>query len=110
MSDWCQRHSEDKKWYLNVKNFSKEFSKGEAMVEALNAYFQNIESIVETSPPLNVEMLNLNSDDPFLRNGQDHEARIQHFSARAEFGKIYRMFDWHSSSSSFKQDTGRQCV
>ena len=88
MCDWRQRHSEDKKWYLTFKNFSKEFSKGEAMVEALNAYFQNIESIVETSPPLNVEMLNLNSDDPFLRNGQGHEAVLQHFNANAEFRKI----------------------
>ena len=35
------------------------------MVEALNAYFQNIESFVGTNPPMNVEMLNLKNDDPF---------------------------------------------
>jgi hypothetical protein len=78
MCDWCPRHSEDKKLYLNFNNFSKEFSKDKAIVEALNPYFQNIESFVETSPPMNVEKLDSKSDDSFLRNGQDHEARVQH--------------------------------
>jgi hypothetical protein len=65
MCDWCQQHGEDKKWYLNVKNFSKDFSKDKAMVEAPNAYFQNIESFVGTSPPMNVEIFNLKNDDQF---------------------------------------------
>ena len=38
MRDWRQRHSEDKKLYLNFNNFSKEFSKDKAMVEALNLH------------------------------------------------------------------------
>ena len=110
MCDWRHRHSEDKKCYLNVKGFSKEFSKDNAMVEALNAYPQKIEPFVETSPQMNVEMLNLKSEDSFLRNGQCHEAMVEHFDARAEFRNIHRMLDWHIASSSFKQDTGWPCA
>jgi hypothetical protein len=54
--------------------------------------------------------LNLKNDDPFLRNGQGHEARVEDFNAHAEFRKIYRMLDWHNVSSSFKQDIGRPCA
>jgi len=68
MCDWCQQHGDGKKWYLNVENFSKEFLKDKAVVEAANAYYQNLESFVGMSPPLNVEMLNLKNDDEFSQS------------------------------------------
>ena len=51
MCDWCQQHRGGKKRYPNIKKFSKELSKDKAMVEALNPYFQNIESFMDMSPP-----------------------------------------------------------
>ena len=59
MSEWGQQHGEGNKWQLNAKNFSKDFSKDKAAIEALNAYFQNIESFVGKSPPMNVEQSSL---------------------------------------------------
>jgi len=59
--DWCQQHGDGKKWYLNIKNYSKEFLKDKAVVEAVNAFFQNIESsMVGTA-----DLLNLKNDDEF---------------------------------------------
>jgi ferredoxin len=68
MCDWCQQHGDGKKWYLNLKNFSKEFLNDKAVVEAANAWCQNLEPFVSMSPPLNVEMLSLKNDDEFSQS------------------------------------------
>lgn len=65
MCDWCQQHGDGKKWYLNIKNFSKEFLKDKAVVEAANAFLQNVESFVGMSASRNAEMLNLKNDEQF---------------------------------------------
>lgn len=59
--DWCQQHGDGKKWYLNIKNYSKEFLKDKAVVEAVNAFFQNIESGMAGT----ADLLNLKNDDQF---------------------------------------------
>jgi len=68
MCDWCQQHGDGKKWYLNIKNFSKEFLKDKAVVEATNAFYQKTESALGMTPPLNVEMLNLKNDEQFSQS------------------------------------------
>jgi len=66
MCDWCQQHGDGKKWYLNIKNFSKEFLKDKAVVEAVNAFFQNFESFVGMRVPMTLKkLLNLKNDDEF---------------------------------------------
>jgi ferredoxin len=65
MCNWCQQHGDGKKWYLNVKNFSKNFLNDEAVIEAVNAYFKSIESFLGMSVPMNAELLNLKNDDDF---------------------------------------------
>ena len=110
MSDWCQKHGEDKKWYLNVKNFSRDFSKDKVMIEALNAYFQNIESFVGTSPPMNVGILNLKNDDQFSETVRTKKQLFSTLMHAWDSGRSFGMLDWHSASSSFKQDTGRPCA
>lgn len=65
MCEWCQQHGDGKKWYLNVKNFSHDFLKDEAVVEAANAYCQNMESFAGMTPPRNIAMLNLKNDEQF---------------------------------------------
>ena len=64
MCDWCQQHRDGKKWYLNIKNYSKEFLKDKAVVEAANAFFQNIESATDMGPG-KADLLNLKNDDQF---------------------------------------------
>ncbi len=65
MCEWCQKHGDGKKWYLNMKNFSKDFLKDEAVVKAANDYFQNVESVSGMSAPMNAELLKLKNDDEF---------------------------------------------
>jgi len=65
MCDWCQQHGDGKKWYLNVKNFSKDFLKDKAVVEDAIAFFQNTESFAGMGASVNAELLNLKSDDDF---------------------------------------------
>jgi len=110
MSDWCQQHGEGKKWHLNAKNFSKDFSKGKAVVEVLNAYFQNIESFVGTNPSMNVEQLSLKNDDQFSETIRATKQGFSTFMHARNSGRSCSMLDWHSASSSFKQDTGWPCA
>jgi ferredoxin len=65
MCDWCQQHGEGKKWYLNVKNFSKEFLKDKAVVEAAIAFFQHAESFSGMRASVTANLLNLKNDDDF---------------------------------------------
>lgn len=110
MSDWCQQHGEDKKWHLNAKNFSKDFSKDKTVIEALNAYFQKIESFVGTSPPMNVEQLSLKNDDHFSETVRATKQGFNALMHAWNSGRSCSMLDWHSASSSFKQDTRRPCA
>lgn len=65
MCEWCQKHGDGKKWYLNIKNFSKDFLKDEAVVEAVNAFFQNIESLSGMAVPMTADLLKLKNNDEF---------------------------------------------
>lgn len=65
MCNWCQQHGDGKKWYLNVKNFSKNFLNDEAVIEAVNAYFKNMESFAGMLALKTVELFNLKNDDDF---------------------------------------------
>ena len=62
MCNWCIQHGDGKKWYLNIKNYSKDFLNDEAVVEAANTYFQHIESIPKARPADN---LNIKTDEEF---------------------------------------------
>ncbi len=65
MCEWCQKHGDGKKWYLNIKNYSKDLLKDEAVVQAANTYFQNVEPFAGMSVPMNPELLKLKSDEEF---------------------------------------------
>lgn len=65
MCDWCLKHGDGKKWYLNIKNYSKEFLKDKAVVESAHTYLQNAEALLGMAPPLVKDALNLKSDDEF---------------------------------------------
>jgi len=110
MSDWCQQHGEGKKWHLNTKNFSKDFSKDKTVIEALNSYFQNIESFVGTSPPMNVETSSLKNYHQFSETIRATKQWLSTSMHARNSGRSCGMLDWHSASSSFKQDTGRSCA
>ena len=110
MPYWCQQHGEGNKWHLSAKNFSKDFSKDKTVIEALKAYFQNIESFVGTSPPMNVEMLNLKNNDQFSETVRATKQGFSTLMHARNSGRSCSMLDWHSASSSFKQDTGRPCA
>jgi len=110
MCEWRQQHGEGKKWHLNAENFSKEFSKGKAVVETLNEYIQNSESFVGTSPSMNVEMLTLKNDDHFSETVRATKQWFSTFMHARNSGRSCSMLDWHTASSSFKQDTGRPCA
>jgi ferredoxin len=65
MCQWCHEHGDGKKWYLNVKNYSKEFLNDKAAVENANTLFQNAESFMGMIPPVFMNLLNLKNDDEF---------------------------------------------
>lgn len=67
MCDWCQKHGDGKKWYLNIKNYSREFLKDKAAVESAIKFYQNTEVMTGMALPLVEELLNLKSDDEFSR-------------------------------------------
>ena len=67
MCDWCQLHGDGKKWYLNVKNFSKDFLKDKAVVESVNKYLQNMEILMGMAPRSTTSALDLRNDDEFSR-------------------------------------------
>lgn len=64
MCDWCKEHGDGKKWYLNIKNYSKDVLKDKAAIEAAKAYFMGIESITRKpmGPP---PVLNIHDDEKF---------------------------------------------
>ncbi|MFB0502229.1 MAG: ATP-binding protein [Candidatus Bathyarchaeia archaeon] len=66
MCDWCKQHGDGKKWYLNIKNYSEDLLNDQAVSEAANAYFQNIESVTQRrmGPP---DVLNLENNDDFTQ-------------------------------------------
>jgi len=63
MCDWCQRHGDGKKWYLNINNYSKNFLKDKAVIEATRAYLSNIESISGKTGTSGI--LGMKSDEEF---------------------------------------------
>lgn len=67
MCEWCMQHGEGKKWYLNIKNYSKDFLNDKAAVESFNLYMQNIESFAGMSPGANVGLSDLKSDEEYTQ-------------------------------------------
>ncbi len=67
MCDWCLKHGDGKKWYLNLKNFSTDFLKDRAVIESAIKYFQNTESMVGMTPAMFEEALKLREDGEFSR-------------------------------------------
>lgn len=65
MCNWCQQHGDGKKWYLNVKNYSEDFLKDEAVVESANKFFQNTEVLFGMTPAVHEGALELKDDDEF---------------------------------------------
>ncbi|MFX0139973.1 MAG: 4Fe-4S binding protein [Candidatus Hodarchaeota archaeon] len=65
MCDWCLQHGEGKKWYLNIKNFSKDFLNDEAVVKAAKKYMRNAESIIGMGASMTPDFLNLKNDGDF---------------------------------------------
>ena len=64
MCDWCKEHGAGKKWYLNIKNYSREVLKDKAAIEAANKYFAGIEPIMKKpmGPP---SVLSIHDDVKF---------------------------------------------
>ena len=65
MCDWCTQHGDGKKWYLNVKNYSKDSLKDEAAVEEWNLFLQNVESFMGVSPQSNIGISGITSDEEY---------------------------------------------
>jgi len=65
MCDWCLKHGDGKKWYLNVKNYSKELLKDEAVIESVIKYFQNTENMASMAPYMVEGLLSLRTDEEF---------------------------------------------
>ena len=65
MCDWCQLHGDGKKWYLNIKNFSKDFLKDKAVVESVNKFLQNAEAVMGMAPSVSVGTLDSKNDEEF---------------------------------------------
>jgi NAD-dependent dihydropyrimidine dehydrogenase PreA subunit len=65
MCEWCTRHGDGKKWYLNIKNYSKELLNDEAAVEAANDFFQKAEFAAGMGGLKYPDLLKLRSDDEF---------------------------------------------
>ncbi len=67
MCEWCMQHGDGKKWYLNIKNYSKDFLKDKAAVEAWNLYLQNMETFVGMSPQANVGLSDIKNDEDYSK-------------------------------------------
>jgi len=74
MCDWCQKHGAGKKWYLNIKNYSKDLYKDEAVIEAIRAYFKNTHAFSGISSY--ERYLNLKSDEELASVAADVEHNI----------------------------------
>lgn len=62
MCNWCVQHGDGKKWYLNIKNYSKDLLKDETVVEAANRVLQYFDG----KPSSEVTaILDLKSDEEF---------------------------------------------
>lgn len=77
MCEWCKEHGDGKKWYLNIKNFSRDLLKDESVVQAANDYFQNVEAANGMAVPMTPELLKLRNDEEF---SQSVEATKQLFN------------------------------
>jgi len=78
--DWCLKHGEGKKWYLNVKNYSGDFLKDKAVIESAIKFFQNTEIMTGMAPPMVEEALNLKSDEEFSAMASSVEEMIKNLS------------------------------
>lgn len=67
MCEWCTKHGDGKKWYLNVKNFSKEWIHDETAVEEYNKYMQNIDSFAGMGGLRMADMLKIPNDEIFTQ-------------------------------------------
>ena len=68
MCDWCTKHGDGKKWYQNVKNYTRDdFLKDEAVIESANRFFKNVESISGMGAPRTADLLKLKNDDQFTK-------------------------------------------
>lgn len=65
MCDWCTQHGDGKKWYLNVKNYSKDLLKDEVAVEEWNLFLQNVESFMGVTPQSNIGISGITSDEEY---------------------------------------------
>jgi len=97
MCDWCQQHGDGKKWYLNVKNFSKEFLKDKAVVEAVNAFLQHTESFSGMRASVTADLLNLKNDDDFSRAVKLTKQALSTYSPHR--GQVVPIGDVKKSSS-----------
>jgi NAD-dependent dihydropyrimidine dehydrogenase PreA subunit len=80
MCDWCLKHGDGKKWYLNVKNYSKELLKDEAVIESIIKYFQNTENIVGMAPYMMEGLLSLRTDEEFSDLAENVRRMIEEVS------------------------------
>lgn len=80
MCDWCLKHGDGKKWYLNVKNYSREFLEDKAVVESALKFFLNTETMTGMASPLLEETLNLKSDEEFSLMAESTRQMIQNLS------------------------------
>lgn len=67
LCEWCMQHGDGKKWYLNIKNYSRDFLKDRAAVEAWNLYMQNIETFAGMSPQGSIGLADIKSDEEYTQ-------------------------------------------
>jgi NAD-dependent dihydropyrimidine dehydrogenase PreA subunit len=80
MCDWCLKHGNGKKWYLNIKNYSKELLKDRAVIESVIKYFQNTENMVGMAPSMMEELLKLKTDEEFQAMAENIKKLIEEVS------------------------------
>jgi len=67
LCDWCTKHGDGKKWYLNQKNYEKEWIHDEAAVEEYNKYMQNIDTFAGMGGLQFADMLKIPNDEIFTQ-------------------------------------------
>ena len=65
MCEWCTQHGDGKKWYLNMKNYSRDFLNDKAAVEELNLFLQNVESFSGMGAQGNLVLSGIKSDEEY---------------------------------------------
>jgi ferredoxin len=67
LCEWCMQHGDGKKWYLNIKNYSRDLLKDKTAVEEFNTFFQNLETFAGMSPSAIIGLSGLTSDEEFTQ-------------------------------------------